>query len=63
MQFFETSEGVNDDSPNKTLLEVLLLLLELGYFVVEVAIVSELHHDAEEYNSYHRLLPYRKAYL
>ena len=48
MQFFKTLEGVDDYPPDKTLLKVLLFLLELCYFVVEVAIVSELHHNAEE---------------
>ena len=46
MKFFESSEGVNNYSPNKILFEVLLPLLVLRYFVVEIAIVSKFHHYA-----------------
>lgn len=46
VKFFQSSESVNDDFPDKVLLEILAFLLVLGYFVVEVSVVSELHHNA-----------------
>lgn len=63
MELFESSYDVDDDLPYVILIEVLLLFLLLGDLVVEVAVVCKLHHDAGLRLAYHRLLPYRKAYL
>lgn len=63
MELFESSYDVNDDLPYVILIEVLLLFLLLRDLVVEVSIVCKLHHDAGLSLAYHRLLPYRKAYL
>lgn len=49
--------------PDMILLEVLVFLFMFCDIVVEVAIVGELHDDADWRGEYHRLLPSRKAYL
>ena len=63
VQLLESPQSVDNDLPDPVLLEVLLFLLGICYLVIEIAIVSELHYYAEENESYHRLLPSRKAYL
>jgi len=63
MEFLESSEGVDDDSPDKVLFEELSLLLVLWYFMVEVSIVSKLHYNAKWSHQYQRLFPSKKAYL
>ena len=46
MQFLKSSQQVDSNLPDSGLLEVLLFLLVLGYFVVEIAVVRELHYYA-----------------
>ena len=63
VQFLESPEGMDNDLPDPVLSEVLLFLLGICNFVIEIAIVSELHNYTEENGWYHKLLPSRKAYL
>jgi len=57
VQLFQSSKDVDDGLPDVVFVEVLLFLFILGDFVVEVAVVSELHDDAGYTLTYQRLLP------
>ena len=63
VKLLESSESVDDDSPDEVFFEILFFLLVVWYFMVEVAIISELHDNAKWPNLYQRLFPSRKAYL
>jgi len=57
VEHLEAVEGLYEYAPDVVLLEDLLLLLGVGYLLVEVAIVRELHDDATLQLQYHRFLP------
>lgn len=47
MQTLESHNNLNNDLPDILLLELGVGLLVRHYFLVEIAVIGELHHDAE----------------
>jgi hypothetical protein len=46
VELFEAPDDVDECGPDQGLLKIFLFLFLLRYFVVEIAVVSELHHYA-----------------
>lgn len=57
VQGLESDDSLDENGPDLAFLEQFLPLLVVDDLLVEVAIVSELHHDAACGCTYHKFLP------
>lgn len=57
VQSLQSNHGLNQHTPNLTLLKEILFFLMIYDLLIEVAIVCKLHNDAKYLLSYHKFLP------
>ena len=63
MKPLESQSDVDEGPPDGGLVILAPILLVEGYFLVEVAVIEELHHDAEWWEIYQRELASMKECL
>ena len=63
MESFHAGDCLDEDTPDLMFFEELFFLLMVNYFLVEVAVICELHDDAGLDSEYHKFLPSMKTYL